>query len=36
MTILTEKNFKELVLKSGDVWMVEFFAPCVVLRRGDF
>ena len=36
VTILTEKNFKELVLNSGDVWMVEFFAPWVVLRRGDF
>ena len=30
VTILTQKNFDELVLKSNEVWMVEFFAPFVI------
>ena len=24
---LTDSNFEELVLKSNDIWLVEFFAP---------
>lgn len=30
VTILNQKNFDELVLKSNEVWMVEFFAPFVI------
>lgn len=30
VTILNQKNFKELVLDSNEVWMVEFFAPYLV------
>lgn len=36
VTILNEKNFKKLVLDSGDVWMVEFFAPLVFVDLCDF
>lgn len=27
MVELTEKNFKEMVLDSDEMWLVEFFAP---------
>ena len=27
VTVLTDNNFKELVLDSKDIWMVEFYAP---------
>ncbi len=32
VTLLTAKNFKQLVLDSNEVWMVEFFAPFVIAQ----
>lgn len=32
VVILTDKNFEKEVLKSGDYWLVEFYAPWYVRR----